>query len=72
MKTFLDRLFEEKEQLNERIEKLESFLSSEKAVEIEPVQKSLLNVQLNAMRTYLMCLIERTAWLARASDNEKK
>jgi hypothetical protein len=63
--TFIERLFEEKNQLNEKVEKLESFLMSEKIAEIEPIQKTLLSVQLHAMKTYLMTLIERIAWLSR-------
>ena len=63
MPDFKTRLIEEKEQLNERIEKLESFVSSDKFSSISAVQQSLLNVQLHSMRTYSQVLVERIAWI---------
>lgn len=63
MSDFKTRLIEEKEQVNERIEKLEAFTQSEAFQNIEAVQMSLLNIQLNAMKTYSQCLVERIAWL---------
>ena len=63
--TFIQRLIDEKNQLNEKVEKLESFLMSEKIAEIEPIQKTLLSIQIHAMKTYLSTLIERIAWLSR-------
>lgn len=63
MSDFKQRLVEEKAQLNERIEKLEAFQSSEKFNEIDPVQMTLLNCQVHAMRTYSQILLERIARL---------
>jgi cell division septum initiation protein DivIVA len=59
MSTFLERLIEEKEQLSERLEKLRAFIASEKFQEIDPVQMTLLNIQVKAMETYSQCLLER-------------
>jgi len=66
MSDFKTRLIEEKAQLNERIEKLEAFQKSDAFQSISPVQQSLLNVQLNAMRTYSQILVERLAWIETA------
>lgn len=63
MSTFKERISEEKEQLNEKIEKLEAFTLSENFQKIEAVQMSLLNAQLFAMKTYSQILLERLAWL---------
>ena len=59
MGDFKTRLVEEREQLEERLNKLDVFLLSEKVKEIEDVQKALLQVQATAMNTYLQCLKER-------------
>lgn len=63
MNTFKDRLIEEKAQLNEKIEKLESFTLTDNFKKIEAVQISLLRAQLLAMKTYNQILAERIAWL---------
>ena len=63
MSSFIDRLLTEKQELDERREKLVAFLESEKVKEIEPLQISLLNVQSQAMLTYSQVLTERIAWL---------
>lgn len=63
MEQFIQRLNDEKQQLDEKIEKLEAFTQSEKFQEVEPVQMSLLNIQLSSMRTYSQCLVERITWL---------
>jgi hypothetical protein len=63
MSTFYDRLLAEKTELDERREKLVSFLESEKVKDIEPLQISLLNVQSQAMLTYSQVLAERIAWI---------
>jgi hypothetical protein len=63
MSTFKDRLLEEKAQLDERGNKLESFIKSEAFGNIAPVQQSLLRIQLQAMVTYGQCLMERISWL---------
>ena len=57
--TFLERLFEEKAQLTEKLEKLRTFIDSEKFQQIDDVQMTLLNIQIKAMETYSQCLLER-------------
>ena len=52
MSDFKTRLIEEQVQLEERLEKLNAFNDSEKAKEIDPVQKDLLIIQAGAMYTY--------------------
>lgn len=59
MSDFMARLVEEKAQLDSRIEKLEAFQNSENFQKIDPVQMTLLNCQVNAMRTYQQILLER-------------
>ena len=59
MSYFKTRLIEEKAQLEEKLDKLDAFLFSEKVKEIDDVQKALLKVQATAMNTYLQCLKER-------------
>lgn len=56
---FLTRLKEEKAQLDERKSKLEAFIGSDKFVQIDGVQQTLLNIQVQAMATYSQCLLER-------------
>ena len=53
------RLETEKVELEEKLNKLDAFLVSEKVKEIDDVQKVLLRVQATAMNTYLQCLKER-------------
>lgn len=57
--SFKDRLQWEKEVLDEKIVKLETFVGSENFKKIDPVQMTLLNVQLLSMKTYGQCLLER-------------
>lgn len=59
MGTFIERLEDEKRQLDERIQKLSSFLSSDKVNEIDRIQVTLLNVQIKTMEAYSQCLLER-------------
>lgn len=63
MSTFKERLLEEKSQVDERGNKLDSFIKSENFATIDPVQQSLLRVQLQSMATYGQCLRERIFWL---------
>lgn len=56
---FKTRLIEEKNQLEEKLDKLDAFLASDKVDGIADVQKALLFVQATAMNTYLRCLEER-------------
>ena len=59
MEDFKTRLIDEKTQLEEKLNKLDAFLMSEKVSGIDDVQKALLQVQATAMNTYLQCLKER-------------
>lgn len=59
MSTFLKRLNDEKVELQEKIEKLESFLGTENFNMIDANQQSLLIIQLSSMKTYLDCLRQR-------------
>jgi hypothetical protein len=56
MNDFKTRLVEEKAQLEEKMNKLDAFLMSEKVKDVDDVQKALLQVQATAMNTYLTCL----------------
>lgn len=59
MSDFKQRLETERDELKERLDKLNSFNQSEKANEIDEYQKSLLIIQAGAMYTYLECLNAR-------------
>ena len=63
MEDFKTRLLKEKMELDEKFEKLTSFLNSHKSDNIEDIQKALLMVQVAAMGTYSQCLSERIARL---------
>lgn len=63
MSDFKTRLVNEQKELEERITKLETFLESQDSYEIDPVQRMLLVIQLNAMRTYNECLEARLSLL---------
>ena len=57
--TFLTRLKKEEEELSVKMDKLDTFMCSEKFNSIPDIQKSLLTVQYMAMVTYKTCLLER-------------
>lgn len=59
MSDFKTRLETEKIELDEKIEKLSAFQSSENFANIDSVQQTLLNIQLKAMQTYSQILLER-------------
>lgn len=59
MSDFKTRLETEKSELEEKLNKLDAFLMSEKVNSVDDVQKALLRVQATAMNTYLQCLKER-------------
>jgi hypothetical protein len=59
MSDFKTRLVDEQAQLEERLNKLDGFLQSDKVLLIEDTQQALLKVQATAMNTYLQCLKER-------------
>lgn len=63
MEEFKKRLVTESTELDEKIEKLATFMGNEKFNQIDPIQQSLLKTQYNAMITYSVCLSERIAWL---------
>ena len=56
---FYNRLIEEKTQLDERIAKLKTFLYPVITKSIQPMQVTLLMIQLKAMQTYSLCLQDR-------------
>lgn len=58
-KDFKERLNLERINLQDKVEKLESFLQSEKAKEISEFQLTILNIQLSSMFAYLQCLVAR-------------
>ena len=59
MSDFKTRLETEKVELEEKLDKLNAFLVSEKVNSVDDVQQALLQVQATAMNTYLQCLKER-------------
>lgn len=59
MSDFKTRLLDEKQQLDEKREKLQAYLGSDKFMQIDAVQQRLLNIQIHAMNTYSQCLLER-------------
>lgn len=63
MGDFKTKLIDEKNQLSIKLDALDNFILSESFNEIDDIQKSLLQVQVTAMNTYLQCLKERIAKL---------
>lgn len=63
MSDFKTRLIDEQLELEEKLNKLNDFNQSEKANDIDPVQKDLLLVQAGAMYTYNECLKARISRL---------
>lgn len=59
MNDFKTRLVEEQKALELKLDKLDFFLESEKAKEINDTQLALLRIQATAMNTYNQCLKER-------------
>ena len=59
MSDFKTRLAEEESQLQEKIEKLYDFIQSDKIDTVGAFQKTMLLIQLDAMRTYWRCLTAR-------------
>lgn len=57
------KLEQEKRELDEKLERLDNFLKSDEANQIEDVQRAILHVQAAAMNTYSQCLLERIARL---------
>ena len=63
MSDFINRLVVENTELVERITKLSSFIDGEAFYRIDEVQQGLLIIQLNAMKTYHKCLVQRLIFL---------
>lgn len=63
MSTFYDRLLAEKQELDERIEKLTSFMNSDKIHSIDYAQIPLLKIQLQIMISYSDILGKRISFL---------
>lgn len=63
MSTFKERLEIEKQELDEKIGKLKSFMESDKFNEVNQLQRSLLQIQAHSMLTYSQILFERIKWL---------
>jgi len=59
MSDFKNRLIKEQTGLQKKLDRLNSFLMSDKVKTINEVQESLLKVQVFAMATYNQCLKER-------------
>ena len=59
MSDFKDRLIDEQAQLEEKLNKLDAFLMSDKVKAVDDVQKALLQVLATTMNTYNQCLKER-------------
>lgn len=59
MSDFKTRLQAEQSELQEKLEKLYSFIATENFEKIEDVQQALLKTQSQAMETYLTCLDQR-------------
>ena len=58
-KDFKERLNEERIQLQDKVEKLESFLQTDKAKEVGEFQLTMLNIRSSSMFSYLQCLTAR-------------
>jgi len=59
MSDYLSRLKEEEKDLKTRLGKLFDFTQSEKFKTVEQFEESIIQIQLEAMRTYYRCLAER-------------
>lgn len=68
MSNFASRLTDEKNQLDEKILKLDDFIKSNVFNDVDGVQRTLLKIQLSAMITYSQILDERLSILA-SSEN---
>lgn len=68
MSDFISRLYDEKNQLEERYTKLKSFLFTDAFNKIDVRQQGLLQIQVSAMETYLKVLSERIVLLEPQSN----
>jgi hypothetical protein len=62
METYIDRLRQERDDLKEKMDKIESLTDKQKN-RIPLVQLSFINIQYAAMETYCRCLSERINWM---------
>lgn len=53
---FKSRLITERSELNEKVDKLNDFLQSDKKENIDDFQLAMLYIQIEAMSAYLQCL----------------
>ncbi len=63
MNPFIGRLLTEKQELDEKLSKLNSFIAGPNFATVDTIQKSLLKIQASAMKTYTDCLDERILYL---------
>lgn len=59
METFVQRLIAERDELQDKMEKLQVFIESEKFKELTYENQALLKIQYNAMKTYKEVLDRR-------------
>lgn len=71
MKEWVARLFEEKRELEERVNKLDAFLKVQK-IPLTEKQRELMTKQLDAMRNYLDILVERIELESEMSKKNKE
>lgn len=62
MDTYIDRLYQEREELQEKINKLEEFLLGDTS-SVSSIQASIMDIQRSAMKTYYDCVAARIAWI---------
>ena len=67
--TFIDRLKIEMEDLEEKCQKLEDFLSSSKSESLDQMQRNLLKIQLSAMVAYYGTVRTRFESLTQSEEN---
>ena len=69
MSNFLTRLYDERNDLVHKIEKLDAFLFTDSFNELDQRQQGLLQIQSSAMKTYLMVLAERIILIEQSNQN---
>lgn len=72
MSDFITRLKEERDELELKRGKINTFMFSEEFEDIDQIQRGLLQIQYYAMITYLKCLNERLIWLIAKENIESK
>lgn len=70
MRTILERVQKEEEELNSRVVKLDDFIDNNPVfATLDDVQRVLLVTQLNAMKMYLYTVQERIYQLSKKTEN---